>query len=380
MADNLKKKVADVFNDLASAIESGKFGDKKKIGLTVLDSEHGVDEIKKAAEIAEKNYSDLEVELIGCGSSKCSCLADAHDIMDEMLKNNELDAAVTLHYNFPMGVSTVGRVVTPGKGEEMLIATTTGTTDIDRVPSMIKNTIYGIAAAKSLGIKEPTVGILNVEGARLVEKNLRKLQDNGYNFKFATSVRADGGVVMRGNDLLLGVPDVMVTDTLTGNMLMKVFSAFNTGGQYEAIGYGYGPGVGSNFDRLVGIISRASGAPVIANAIRFMAEVSRGNLLDIIKEEIKLAEKSGLKDIISELKESRSESGGSEAVSAPEKKVTGEEIAGIDILEIESAKESLWKEDIYAETGMGCTGPVILVAEEDLDSAKSILRKAGFIE
>ncbi|MGM0602105.1 MAG: glycine/sarcosine/betaine reductase complex component C subunit alpha [Bacillota bacterium] len=380
MTDNIKNKVADVFNDLASAIESGEFGEKKKIGLTLLDSEHGVDELKKAADIAEKNNSDLDVTLIGCENSKCDCLADAHDIMDEMLKNNELDAAVTLHYNFPLGVSTVGRVVTPGKGEEMLIATTTGTTDTDRVPSMLKNTIYGIAAAKSLGIKEPTVGILNVEGARLVEKNLRKLQDNGYKFKFATSVRADGGVVMRGNDLLLGVPDIMVTDTLTGNMLMKVFSAFNTGGQYEAVGYGYGPGVGSNFDRLVGIISRASGAPVIANAIKFMAEVSRGNLLDIVKEEMKCADKAGLKDIISELKESKNKADNSKAVSAPDKKVTGEEIAGIDILEIESAKESLWEEDIYAETGMGCTGPVVLVAEEDLDTAKSILGKAGFIE
>ena len=379
MADNLKKKVADVFNDLASAIESGKFGDKKKIGLTVLDSEHGVDEIKKAAEIAEKNYSDLEVELIGCGSSKCSCLADAHDIMDEMLKNNELDAAVTLHYNFPMGVSTVGRVVTPGKGEEMLIATTTGTTDTDRVPSMLKNTIYGIAAAKSLGIEKPTVGILNVEGARLVEKNLQKLKKSGYEFEFATSVRADGGSVMRGNDLLLGTPDVMVTDTLTGNMLMKVFSAFNTGGQYEAVGYGYGPGVGEDYDKLIGIISRASGAPVIANAIKFMAEVSKGDLLEITKAEVKAANNAGLKDIISELKNSSS-AVKSEEVKAPDKKVTGEEIAGIDILEIDAAKESLWKKDIYAETGMGCTGPVILVAEEDEKEARKELINAGFIE
>ena len=30
---------------------------------------------------------------------------------------------------------------------------------------------------------------------------------------------------MRGNDLLMGIPDVMVTDTLTGNLLMKVFSS-----------------------------------------------------------------------------------------------------------------------------------------------------------
>lgn len=379
MTEEIKKRVAGAFTQLADAIESGEFGEKQKIGLTLLDSEHGVDELKKAAEIAENRNRDIDVTLLGCGTTECDCLADAHQVMDNMLEENEIDAAVTLHYNFPMGVSTVGRVVTPGKGKEMLIATTTGTTDTERVPSMLKNAVYGIAAAKSLGIEKPTVGILNVEGARLVEKNLRRLADNGYDINFVESVRADGGVVMRGNDLLLGVPDVMVTDTLTGNMLMKIFSAYSTGGQYEAVGYGYGPGLGKDYDKLIGIISRASGAPVIANAVKFMAEVSRGNLLEIVKEEIKKAEKAGLKDIISELKESKS-APAAEEITAPAKKVTGEEIAGIDILEIESAKESLWKEDIYAETGMGCTGPVILVAEDDYQQAKDKLIEVGFID
>ncbi|SDI36476.1 Fatty acid synthesis protein [Halanaerobium congolense] len=379
MTDKVNKRVAGVFNQVAAAIESGEFGDKKKIGLTLLDSEHGIDELKKAARLAENNYNDLEVELIGCEGDKCSCLADAHSIMDQKLEENEIDAAVTLHYNFPLGVSTVGRVVTPGQGKEMLIATTTGTTDTNRVPSMLKNTIYGIAAAKSLGIEKPTVGILNVEGARLVEKNLQKLKENGYEFEFATSVRADGGSVMRGNDLLLGVPDIMVTDTLTGNMLMKVFSAFNTGGQYEAVGYGYGPGVGEDYDKLIGIISRASGAPVIANAIKFMAEVSKGNLLEITEIEMKAANNAGLKNIISEIKNSSS-TAEAEAVKEPTKKITDEEIAGIDILEIDAAKETLWKKDIYAETGMGCTGPVILIAEEDEAEARAELKKAGFVE
>jgi glycine/sarcosine/betaine reductase complex component C subunit alpha len=83
----------------------------------------------------------------------------------------------------------------------MLIATTTGTSDPNRVVSMLKNTVYGIATAKSLGIKKPKVGILNVEGARLVENKLRELKDNGYDINFASSVRSDGGVVMHGNYL-----------------------------------------------------------------------------------------------------------------------------------------------------------------------------------
>jgi len=378
MADKTKEKVAGIFNELADAIESGQFGEKKKIGLTLLDSEHGPEELQKAAEIAEKNNSDIEVDTIGCDGDKCSCLADAHEAMDSKLASGEIDASVTLHYNFPFGVSTVGRVITPGRGKEMLIATTTGTSDTDRVASMLKNAVYGIATAKSLGIKDPKIGILNVDGARLVENNLRELKDNGYDIEFATSVRSDGGVVMRGNDLLMGVPDVMVTDTLTGNMLMKIFSAFTTGGKYEASGFGYGPGVSAEYDQLVGIISRASGAPVIANAIKYMAEVSRGNLLEIAKDEMKKAKKAGLEDIIEELK-SKTETKEVEEVEMPEKKVTGEEIAGIDILEIETAQQTLWKEDIYAETGMGCTGPVVLVAEEDEEKAREILKEEGFI-
>ncbi len=59
-----------------------------------------------------------------------------------------------------------------------------------------------------------------------VERALRQLDENGYKINFGESGRADGGSVMRGNDLLMGSVDVMVTDTLTGNILMKMFSSF----------------------------------------------------------------------------------------------------------------------------------------------------------
>jgi hypothetical protein len=93
---------------------------------------------------------------------------------------------------------------------------------------------------------------------------------------------------------------------------------------------------------------------------------------------MKKAKKAGLQDIIEELK-TKSEPKEVEEVKQPDKKVTGEEIAGIDILEIETAQKSLWKEDIYAETGMGCTGPVVLVAKEDKEQAREILKEEGFI-
>lgn len=109
-----------------------------------------------------------------------------------------------------------------------------------------------------MGIENSTVGILNLDNAVAVEKAFKELKENGYITNFAESNRADGGVLMRGNDLLQGVPDV-INDTLTGNLLMKVFSSYTTGGGFEVMGYGYGPGIGEGYDRLVLIISRASG-------------------------------------------------------------------------------------------------------------------------
>ena len=52
---------------------------------------------------------------------------------------------------------------------------------------------------------------------------LRRLFERGYEIDFAVSNREDGGCIMRGNDLLSRVPDVMVMDTLTGNLIIKIF-------------------------------------------------------------------------------------------------------------------------------------------------------------
>ena len=90
---------------------------------------------------------------------------------------------------------------------------------------MIKNAIYGIITAKACGNAAPSVGILNVDGARQTEKALKQLKEQGYDITFAESSRADGGCVMRGNDVLQASPDIMVTDSLTGNILVKMLSS-----------------------------------------------------------------------------------------------------------------------------------------------------------
>lgn len=387
MSDNIKNMIGKVFNDIADAMETGQFGQKVRVGITVLGSEHGVENIVRGAELAQKRNSSVEVVLIGPKVDtelkiyEANTEDEQHKRMEELLDSGEINSAVTMHYTFPLGVSTVGRVVTPGKGKEMFIATTTGTSSAHRVEGMVKNALYGIITAKAMGIKKPTVGLLNVDGVRQVERALNELKANGYDFDFAESMRSDGGSVMRGNDLLTGTPDVMVTDSLTGNLLMKIFSSYTTGGDYEAMGFGYGPGIGEDYERTILILSRASGVPVVANAIEFAAGLAQGKVIDISKEEFAKAKKAKFDDILKGLKkdtkkESTEDSG---EVVAPAKEVVTGSISGVDIMELEDAVVTLWKNGIYAESGMGCTGPIVMVNEAKVDQAVEVLAKAGYI-
>ena len=284
-----------------------------------------------------------------------------------------------MHYPFPIGVSTVGRAVTPGIGKEMFIANTTGTSSTDRIEGMVKNAIYGIITAKACGYQEPTIGILNVDGARQTEKALKKLQANGYPIHFAESSRSDGGCVMRGNDVLRATADVLVTDSLTGNVLSKMLSSLTTGGSFEAQGFGYGPGIGENYEKLVMIISRASGAPVVANALRFAGELVKGKVFEVAKEEFKKAKKAGLDDILAEIREANKPKDSSEDVKEPPKEIVTAAVYGIEVTDLDDAVRCLWKLGIYAESGMGCTGPIVRVSEANLEKSEAELRAKGYI-
>lgn len=378
--NNVKDIIAEVFNDIAKGIESGSFKKAVRIGLTTLGSEHGQEEMIRAAELCKNKYGDFHIVLIGEDNHSdfekvvVSTPEEGHKKMVEMIESGELDGCVTQHFDFPIGVSTVGKVTTPGKGKDMILATTTGTTSTNRVEGMVINTISGIAAAKAMGIKNPKVGILNIEGARKVENILKELKENGYDISFTESLRADGGFVMRGNDLLAGTPDVMVCDSLTGNLIVKIMSSFTTGGSYETLGAGYGPGVGENYDKLINIVSRASGAPLICEALRFCATCAENKVLEIANKEFEKANKAGIKDIIGKSVKEKVV----EEVKVPPKKVVTYSIGGIDILELEDACRSLWKEGIYSESGMGCTGPIILVGEDDAKKSEEVLIKCGY--
>lgn len=383
MAQNIQKMIAETFLEMAQGIESGSYGKRPKIALTGMGSEHGEENSMQGAVMAAKEGIDVvyigTLEADGITTIKVSDDEEGHRKMEELLDAGEVDAAVSMHYPFPIGVSTVGRVVAPATGREVFIANTTGTSSTDRIEGMIKNAVSGIIAAKACGVAEPTVGILNVDGARQTEKALKELAEGGYPIKFAESARADGGAVMRGNDLLMGVPDIMVTDSLTGNVLVKMMSAYQTGGSYEAVGYGYGPGIGEGYDRLVMIISRASGAPLIAGAIRYAAQLVRGGVFKVAAEEYKAAEKAGLSRILAARKAAEKPAAAAEEVTAPPAEVVTAQIAGIEVMDLEDGVQALWKKGIYAESGMGCTGPIIRVSDANLDKAKEILTAEGFI-
>lgn len=382
MANSVEKMIASTFMEIAQGLETGSFGKRPKIALTGMGSEHGEENSMAAAVEAAKDGIDVyyigTLEAEGVTTIKVADDEEGHKKMEEMLQNGEVDGAVTMHFPFPIGVSTVGRCVTPATAKEMFIANTTGTSSTDRIEGMIKNAIYGIITAKACGKKNATVGILNVDGARQTEKALKQLKENGYDITFAESGRADGGCVMRGNDVLQASPDIMVTDSLTGNILVKMLSSFTTGGSFEATGFGYGPGIGEDYDKLVMIVSRASGAPVIANAFRYAGQLVRGKVFEVAKKEFEAANKAGLKEILNAHKNA-AKPVEAEEVKEPPKEVVTAQIPGIEVMDLEDAVKTLWKINIYAESGMGCTGPIVLVSDANLVKAEEELKKAGYI-
>lgn len=379
---NLEKIIAATFQEMAQGLETGSFGRRPKIALTGMGSEHGEVNSIAAAKMAADRGVDVyyigTLEAPGVTTIRVENEDEGHKKMDEMLANHEVDGAVTMHYPFPIGVSTVGRVITPAKGKQMFVANTTGTSSTDRIEGMIKNAVSGIITAKACGIAEPTVGILNVDGARQAEMALNKLREGGYDFKWATSARADGGAVLRGNDVLMGTPDVMVMDSLTGNVMVKMLSSFTTGGTFESTGYGYGPGIGQGYENLVLIVSRASGAPLIANALEYAAQLVKGKVFEVAKAEYAAAEKAGLSKILAERK-AAAPAAAVEEVKAPPAEPCTAAIPGVEVMDLEDAVKVLWKAGIYAESGMGCTGPIVMMSPANEAKSRELLKAAGYI-
>jgi betaine reductase len=380
---DVRALLGEALQELIDAARSG--GPRRRIGLMARGSEHGAEEMIRGARLAREQDPRVLPVLIGPrvaeaegleGIETPDCEADVARAMESALAEGRIEGAVALHYPFPVGVATIGRVLTPARGRTLWIASTTGASATGRPEAMLRNALLGVAAARAVGNPEPSVGILNVEGAPTVARALGRLREGGYPLRLAESVRAEGGAILRGNDLLAGAADVCVTDTLTGNVLMKLFSAWTTGGSYEALGWGYGPSAGEGWDRVVSIISRASGAPVIAGALSLTALAVAGGLPERVREEFASARRAGLEEILADLAP-RAAVG--PEVPAPPKVPTEEEIHGLDVLAIDEAVRALWREGIYAESAMGCTGPVVKVPGRELERARAVLAREGHL-
>ena len=383
MDESKRLLIADALADIVEKARHG--GPVCKVGLMAAGSELGQEEILRGARIAQEENPSLRVVAIGPRAKGYDdlewidtpdCEADIVAAVGKALNEGAVSGLVAMHYPFPIGVATIGRVMTPAKGKPMFIASCTGSTAPARSEALLRNAVYGIATAKACGIENPTVAFLNIDGAGPVLRALTKLRDAGYGVTFGASERGDGGSLLRGNDIVSGCVDVLVCDTLTGNVLIKMFSTFTTGGQYESVGWGYGPSAGEGWDKVVSIVSRASGAPVIAGSLALTAKAARGGLPERVKAELKAARAAGFDAVLEELKP---KAAAAETIAKPPVVPVDAEIAGVDVMDMENAMHALWKENIYAETAMGCTGPVVRVQKTAKDVAIEALKKAGFL-
>ena len=377
-----KNNPQEVIDEKSKEIEPEegiKKSKKIRIGVSTFGYEHNLEELISACKEVS-NYEDW-IEPVIIERDKIPTGENFNLFLNKLIDSGEIDGVLAMHYTFGKGIASVGKIISPYNGNSLYLATTTGYSASQRIEALIRNVIAGIAVAKAGGIAEPKIGLLNLEGATIARRALIELIDKGYSLKLSSSLRKNQGNLLRGNDILSGEVDVIVTDSLTGNILVKILSAYTTGGKKEILGYGYGPGVGEGVQRIVNIVSRASGKTVITNAIKFTAEMVRDNLINIYKKEIEKAYKCGLKGIIEKycLSTSSNTTSNNLEKKLPTKTVLNEEIEGVDIMEIENAVDCLLKNSIYAASGMGCTGAIIMLNKKDKEKAIDILKKEGFL-
>ena len=94
-------------------------------------------------------------------------------------------------------------------------------------------------------------------------------------------------------------------------------------------------------------------------------------------EEFKAAKKAGLQAIL-DARKAKPAAEAAPAAKMPPKEVVDTAIVGIEVMDLEDAVQVLWGAEIYAESGMGCTGPVIMVSGKKLEKAAEVLRSKGY--
>jgi len=133
-----------------------------------------------------------------------------------------------------------------------------------------------------------------------------------------------------------------------------------------------------DYDRTVLILSRASGVPVVAGALKYAAGLAKGNVKQVAKDEFAKVKAAGYDAIVAGFQKD-AKPASTEEVKMPDKEVVTGSVSGIDIMDLEDAVEALWKAGVYAESGMGCTGPIVMINEGKVDQAMVILADAGYV-
>ncbi len=99
----------------------------------------------------------------------------------------------------------------------------------------------------------------------------------------------------------------------------------------------------------------------------------------MVNEEKKKVDAAGYEAILAEIKASSAPKGAPAKPKVEVKKeVVTADIGGIDIMDLEAAVDTLLAEGIYAESGMGCTGPIVLVSDANKAKALEVLAAEGY--
>ena len=93
----------------------------------------------------------------------------------------------------------------------------------------------------------------------------------------------------------------------------------------------------------------------------------RGRLGEHVSAELAAAEAAGLGDIVRSFAAGLSRL---DDAAAPAQVPTDAEIHGVDVLSFEAAVKELWKAGIFAESAMGCTGPVVKVQSRSVERSE----------
>ena len=92
------------------------------------------------------------------------------------------------------------------------------------------------------------------------------------------------------------------------------------------------------------------------------------------------AEKAGLSKILAERKAAATPAAAAaEEVKAPPAEPCTASIPGVEVMDLEDAVKVLWKAGIYAESGMGCTGPIVMMSPANEAKSRELLKAAGYI-